>query len=267
MTDDLDTVAPTAARPGRRRKALTVVLPAVLVLGAVGGGITYTGVTVSSADNTAETQVWAEPASGTEGKDPAETTVNRGRADTPMAKLLLPVPDGYRLGPDAGAYGNDGELGEKEATALLKDQLRGISGKKRREYEKRIDRLGVQGVGVRSFLSRDNQHLVTVRITRMKNKRRIHDMFVLEQDLAKILELPKGPKISGHKNSACFLLPEDKEDGDGKGATQLAAMTCSAYDSELLVSVEAAGSTLDKAAVAALVKKQLDHIKSPGEYV
>ncbi|MET8503538.1 hypothetical protein ABZV60_02645 [Streptomyces sp. NPDC004787] len=262
---------------GRGRKLLTVVLPAVLVLGAAGGGIAYTAVTVSNAGRSAPTVAWQDPSdedpSGKSvakaGKDPAENAL-KGRADTPMSKLLLPAPSGFRLGPDVDSYGNDGELGEKEAVALLKNDARGLSGKKRRDYEKRIDRLGVQGIGVRSFASDSDDLVVEVQIVRMKNKQRIHDLHEVKREIAEILKFPKGPKIEGHKNSACYLTPDFDEDRDDdeKSDAELGGMTCSAYDSDLLVSVRAYGSApFEKSSVADLVKKQLDHLKSPGEYV
>ncbi|MEV4948225.1 hypothetical protein [Streptomyces sp. NPDC053755] len=254
-----------ASRTGWARTLLTVALPAVLVLGAIGGGVTYTAVTVSGADRSSPTRVW-ETSDWTGGEDPALGAA-RGNASTPLSKLLLPVPEGYRLGPDVESYGNDGELGDEEAVALLKSEGRGLAGKKRRDYEKRVDKLGVQGIAVRSFASRDDDLLVEVQVIRMKNKKRIHDMYEIKQELAELLEFPKGPKIQGHKNSFCHAMPDWGVKDDDKKA-ELDGMSCTAYDSELLVTVTSSGSKpFDKAAVAALVKKQLDHIESPGEYV
>ncbi|MEU8521850.1 hypothetical protein [Streptomyces sp. NBC_01216] len=262
------TVPPDApARPGRARRLLTVVLPAVLVLGAVGGGVTYTGVTVAAADRTADTVVWEEPDTKAKDEDPA-TAALRGKSSTPLSKLLLPAPSGYDLGPDVETFGNDGELGAKEATALLKEQAKGLSGKKRRDYEKRIDRLGVQGVGVRTFVSSDTDLVVYVHITQMKDKKRIRDMFELRKEISGLLKFPKGPKIDGHTKSFCNLIPSDKSLSKKEQAYQLDGMVCAAYDSDVYVTVTAAGvKPFDKSAVAALVKKQMDHIESPGEYI
>ncbi|MEU3606215.1 hypothetical protein AB0E83_12280 [Streptomyces sp. NPDC035033] len=265
--------------PVRERRVgrilLGVVLPAVLVLGAAGGGIGYTAVTVANADRTAETVGWQAPDPKATSKDPAATAITRGRADTPMSKLLLPVPSGYRLGPDIESYGNDGELSGREAAALLKSEARGLSGKKRRAYEKRIDKLGVQGMGMRSLTSYDNHLVVEIQIVRMKDKRSIHDLYRWKRELAEFLELPEGPKIKDHRNSSCFLLedPQDRVEEETEEEKEdrenaLRGMSCSAYDSELMVSVVAFGAVpFEKSEVAELVKKQLDHIQSPGEYV
>ncbi|MFE5615074.1 hypothetical protein ACFQ69_21860 [Streptomyces sp. NPDC056470] len=254
-------------KPGRGRTLLTVVLPAVLVLGAIGGGVTYTAVTVDNADRSAPTVAWEEPEATQWDKDPA-AGASRGRASTPLSKLLLPVPEGYVLGPDIESYGNDGELGDKEALALLKQEGKGLSGKKRRAYEKRVEKVGIKGIAVRSFAAENSETVVTVRITQMKDRKRIREMFEIKKELFQLFEFPEGPKISGHKNSVCFMVPEEKGLKKSEKSQQLEEMHCTAYDSEVEVTVTVAGAKpFDRAAAAKLVRKQLDHITSPGEYV
>ncbi|MFE5481735.1 hypothetical protein [Streptomyces sp. NPDC056527] len=276
VTDPEDVLAATVpvdppeapGRSGRGRRLLTIVLPAVLVLGAVGGGVAYTNVTVRDADRSAPTVVWEQPDVSKTQKDPALDAV-RGKASTPLSKMLLPVPEAYELGPDMEGYGNDGELGGKEAAALLKEDGKGLSGKKRRDYEKEVDRLGIQGIAFRSYAWPEQGTVFTVRITRMKDKKAIRGAYELRRKLsADLLKFPKGPKVDGHKNSACFMYPQEKGLDKEEQAEQLDGMVCTAYDAEVLVTVAAAGpKPFDRSAVAELVKKQLDHIKSPGEYV
>ncbi|MFD4142599.1 hypothetical protein [Streptomyces sp. NPDC058572] len=258
--------AQPSASPSRVRRIIGIALPVALVLGTVGGGIAYTKVTVDDADRTAPTAVW-EKADGRPAEDPAGD-VSRGRASTPLSKLLLPVPAGYHLGPDIEGHGNDSELSAQQATALLKEEGRGLSGRQRRNYERGMDKLGVQGIALRSLASDEGDLLVEIQVTRMKNKKQLHDLFELKTELSQLLRFPKGPAIKGHKKSACFLMPQENKDLPEKEKSKLDAMACSAYDSELLVSVTASGTKpFDKAAVAELVKDQLDHISSPGEYV
>ncbi|MER5964811.1 hypothetical protein [Streptomyces sp. NPDC002057] len=269
------TAAPAGgtAEPSPRRKRgagrvlLGIVLPSVLVLGVAGGGVAYTAVTVSSADRTAPTQVWSAPEPVANDEDPAETAA-RGRAGTPLSKLLLPVPEGYELGPDQELYGNDGELGEKDAVALMKREGEGLSGKKRRAYEKGVDRLGLQGVAVRTYADLDEAAVITVHITRMKDKKRIKESFRLRTEVLEALEFPKGPKVKDHRNAACYLVPEDETLKKKEREERLDGMICLAYDSEVMVAVTAASARpFDRAATADLLRKQLDHIESPGEYV
>ncbi|MEU2496167.1 hypothetical protein [Streptomyces sp. NPDC007883] len=257
------------------RSVLTgVVLPAVLVLGSVGGAAAYTAVTVGGADRTVPTTVWAQPS-----KEPAEDPAAeawRGRASTPLGKLLLPVPDGYRLGPDVAEFGNDAELSAKQATALMKEWGRRLSGAERRDYEKHVNRLGLKGIAVRSYATEfaerggvyEDDVVVTVQIVRMKNRAQVREAYERQTGLGRMFGLPKGPKIKGHTNASCFAGPGAGLDGAEEEGGRLDAMWCFAYDSELLVSVRAHGvAPLDKGAVADLVQEQLDHIASPGEYV
>lgn len=66
----------------RTRRILKNVLSSVLVLGAVGGGVAYTAVTVDRADRTAPTEAWAKPSVTATPEDPA-AGIARGRASTP----------------------------------------------------------------------------------------------------------------------------------------------------------------------------------------
>ncbi|MFF8836436.1 hypothetical protein [Streptomyces sp. NPDC015130] len=254
---------------GARRVLLGIVLPSVLVLGLIGGGVAYTAVTVSSADRTAPTEVWGstDAAAKDRNEDPAAAHA-RGRTGTPLGKLLLPLPQGYAFGPDEGLYGNDGELGAAEATALMKQAGEGLSGKKRRAFEKEVDKLGIAGVGVRTFADLGNDVVVTVEIMRMKDKKQIRTSYRIRKEVLDTLEFPKGPKVKDHRNAACYLAPENDSLDKKERAVALGEMYCIAYDSEVFVTVKAAGAKpFDKARVADLLKKQLEHIESPGEYV
>lgn len=256
----------------RTRRILKNALVSVLVLGAVGGGVAYTAVTVDRADRTAPTVAWADPTATATPPDPAAAGILRGRASTPMSKLLLPVPEGYALGADIKGYGNDDELPANKANALLKQTGKGFYGKKRRAYEKEVDRLGIQGIAMRSYAKEDSTLQAEVLILRMKDRKMVREFFEVRKDLSELLELRKGPKIKAYaKNSACYLgpMPEKPEQrGDDVRTPDLQDMVCSAYDGEVMVTVTAFGAPpFDEKAVAGLVEKQLRHIESPGEYV
>ncbi|MFJ4837963.1 hypothetical protein [Streptomyces sp. NPDC088746] len=250
-----------AAGPGRARRILLTALPFVLVLGTVGGAAAYTMITVDGADRSVETTAW-KVSERKPGKDPARDT-SRGRADTALSKLLLPVPDGYRLGPDDGEHGNDDEVDGERAVAVAKESNRGLAGKERREYDKRIDKLRIQGLAVRSYVSQENDLEVHAEIMRMKDKKAVRDFYTFQTGLFDALGIFRdGPKVKGHtRKAACYLQPKDSD-------SEIEDMVCAAYDGELSISYSASGiKPVDKAAVAELLKDQLDHITSPGEYI
>ncbi|MFE9817847.1 hypothetical protein [Streptomyces sp. NPDC005773] len=272
MNDDLSTPTPTPvpapelvpepvpAPRSRVRRVVLAALPVVLVLAAVAGAATYTKITVDDADRTTGTTLWQKPVN-TGGKDPAGD-LSRGRASTALSKLLLPVPKDYRLGPDIGELGNDSELSGRAAAAEMKASGRGLAGKQRRELAKRIDKLHIQGLAVRSYVSRESDVLVDTQLVRMKDTKAVRDMYRFQTGLFGAVSIFRdGPKISGHrKNAMCFRDPESE--------SKLEALYCVAYDGGLLFSFSASGIEPHATpSVAELVKDQLDHITSPGEYV
>ncbi|GHB20040.1 hypothetical protein [Streptomyces chryseus] len=247
------------------RRLVGTVLPAVLVVGALVGGAAYTANTVGSADVTAPTTVWKEP-SGKPAKDPAGN-VARGKDSTELSKLLLPVPETYRLGPDIGSYGNDSELSSAQAVALLKEQGRGIYGKKRREYEREVDKLGVRGIAVRSYTSNAGDLVIQTQIVRIKDRKQVYELHKFRMELLRFLGVPKGPKVEGHKKASCVMAAPTVGSGAAK-KPELDGMFCMAYDRELMVNITASGTKpFSKSDVTRLVKDQLDHVVSPGEYI
>lgn len=258
----VDTPAPadTPVRTGRVRRVVLGTLPFVLVLGAVGGAAAYTKSTVDGADRTVTTAVWQRP-DREPAKDPAGDPP-RGRAGTEMSKLLLPVPSGFRLGPDMDADGNDSETSGRKAAAAMKESGRGLAGKQRRELEKRIDRYDIQGLAQRSYVADTDDLVVETQIVKMKDRKAVRDMYTFRNALMDAVGVFRdGPKIKGHKHATCFRMPKDtKSDLDG--------MNCVAYDGGVLLIVSATGSEpFGTGAVADLLKDQLDHIASPGEYI
>ncbi|MBT2427819.1 MULTISPECIES: hypothetical protein [unclassified Streptomyces] len=273
MSDDVETTpveaveavepeasaAPQAPARKRRRVVLTV-LPFVLVLAAVGGAAAYTVQTANGADRTVTTVVW-DGSGPKPGLDPA-AKADRGRTDTELSRLLMPVPEGYRLGPDIGELGNDGETSGAEATAALKETGRGLAGKQRRELDAFFDKLRVKGVAHRSYTGGSDDLVLSVRVVKMEDERAVRTMH--ERQIALLNSfgvLRKGPKIEGHKDATCYRMPKDGKD-------PLDSIACSAYEGGMSVTVEAEGpKPFSASTVAGLVKEQLDHITSPGESI
>ncbi|WP_257895108.1 hypothetical protein [Streptomyces anulatus] len=255
-----EALAPVPAPARRVRRVVLTALPVVLVLGAVGGAAAYTKNTVDTADRTVTTTV-LDVDHAPSGEDPAGGPA-RGRHDTELTKLLLPVPKGYRLGPDIGELGNDSETSGAKAAAAMKEMGRGLAGKDRRELNKYVERLRIRGIAQRSYTSDANDLVVNVQIMKMQDKRAVRSSYVNRKKLLDSFDVfRKGPSIDGHKKATCYRLPKgDKDTLDG--------VTCIAYEGEVSVTVDANGTKpFSPSDVADLVKDQLDHIASPGEYI
>ncbi|MEW2069568.1 hypothetical protein [Streptomyces sp. NPDC007346] len=270
MSDDVGTTTPAAPAapqdhaapeaPSRPRRVVLTVLPFVLVLGAVGGAGAYTLHAVNGADRTVATVAWDDKGPKP-SPDPA-VNAGRGRADTELSKLLMPVPKGYRLGPDIDELGNDSETSGEEATAVMKEMGRGLAGKERRQFDEAIDRFLIEGVAQRSYTSDGGARVLTVHVAKLKDARAARTLYERQKRLTESAGmLRKGPTIAGHKNVTCYQ-------PDWKSEVPLHSMFCQAHEGGVLVMVEANGSTpFGAQRVAGLVKDQLDHIKSPGESI
>ncbi|MEU5402752.1 hypothetical protein ABZ348_26030 [Streptomyces sp. NPDC005963] len=257
---------PAESTGSLRSVLVRTVLPVVLVLAVVGSGAAYATVAVRDADRTVSTVTWGTLAPA--GEDPA-ADAHRGRSSTPLSKLLLPVPEGFRLGPDVEEYGNDHELsGARAATVMKEAARRELTGKERRVFDRLVDSLGLEGVAARSYASDDNDLVVGIEVARATNKRQLRAMYQQRTQYGVLSKARKGPEIAGHPQSFCYLAPKDSVlDEDGK-ATGLDGMLCAAYTGEVLVTFRISGTApFKKSAATALVKQQLDHIASPGEYV
>ncbi|WP_410537934.1 hypothetical protein [Streptomyces sp. KL2] len=246
---------------GRLRRALVPLLSAALVLGAAGGGLAYTKATVDGADVSAPTTIWEKPAKTPSEDDPVPDP-REGRTDGELRRKLLPVPEDFRLGPDVSEFGNDTELSGRQAQALLREGGKGLPSKERRRHREYVEKLRLQGIVMRTYTPYDNRFTAEIQLARMKNEKGVKDLSTFQSELADALSVFRdGPRIKGHENARCFLPPED-------GDSELEAMFCTAYQDEYLISFRVGGvKPFREKDAAELLKDQLDHLVSPGEYV
>lgn len=242
--------------PAPRRRTLTVGLVTVLALGVTVTGIGLTVVRVADADRSAPTVVWKKPLPD---KDRPQQS-HRAAGSATLADRLLPVPDGFSPGPDIEEFGNDTVLSGERATAVLKNSTRGLPARQRRQHAEAVDELRIQGMGMRSYQSSDG--VVEMEVVRLENTRAVRELGRFQDRFIKMLDVfRKGPRIEGHRNAHCYLMPKD-------GTAKLDRMVCNAYEDDLMVNMDAYGTRpLDTEGAARLLEKQLDHLISPGEYV
>ncbi len=251
---------PPAAASGRRPRVLRAVAAAVLAL-AVVGGLGYTAVAVDGADRDAGAPVWEFPE--------RDADDHKAPAVSGLAALLVPYgsdgSDGFGRGPDLGEYGADVELSGARATALRKEELRGLPRSQRRLLERQIDKQHIKGMAMRSYLDdRYAREVSTVSITLVRMDRdSVRAAAAGQNTLFDALgdALRAGPRIEGHKDARCYRPP--KGTGD-----DLDTMYCYAPQGDVLVTAAVDGVAPLKAGEAMrLLKDQLDRIAEPGEAV
>lgn len=255
---------PAPARKPVRRGRIAAVAGSVLLAAAVIGGVGYTVVTVDGADRDAGAPVWKFPEAKAEK---AQQTSAKG-----LAGLLVPYgADGWSRGPDIGEFGYDAQLSGAQATALRKESLSGLPRTQRKKLEKQIDKQGIKGIAMRSYVSTsetsfvytDHASTVTIQLAQLENKTAVRDISQFQNEFLDALDgfLREGPKVEGHKDARCFLLPEDDE-------VELDSMYCFADQGDILVSLIAdSAEPMEQKGVALLLREQLDRIVEPGEAV
>ncbi|WP_030596054.1 hypothetical protein [Streptomyces fulvoviolaceus] len=260
--ESAESAAP-AKKPVRRGR-IAAVAGSVLLAVAVIGGVGYTVVTVDGADRDAGAPVWKFPKAQAEK---ARTTSAKG-----LAGLLVPYgADGWSRGPDIGEFGYDAQLSGAQATALRKESLSGLPRTQRKQLEKQIDKQGIKGIAMRSYVSTDQlssvytdrASTVTIQLAQLENKTAVRDISRFQNEFLDALDgfLREGPKIEGHKDARCFLLPKDDE-------LKLDSMYCFADQGDVLVSFTAdSAKPMEQKGVAMLFREQLDRIAEPGEAV
>ncbi|WP_455350989.1 hypothetical protein [Streptomyces sp. SYSU K217416] len=245
----------TPREPRRLNRKVVAAVSAGLVLAVAAGGSVWAVDRLGDADRTSPTVVWAEPKEGTD---------ERAKAAPPqgLAARLLPVPHGYELGPDVDGYGNDTVLGKRQALAIFKQGNRGLPSSQRKKRDKAIDKLRLQGLAMRSYRTVLGELVIETRLAHIENAKDGRRLAKFQSEFADMLGIfRKGPAVKGFKDAKCFLLPADSK-------SQLDAMFCSAYQGDVLVSMSAYGTKpFDKAGAAEVLRKQLDHLHSPGELV
>jgi hypothetical protein len=171
------------------------------------------------------------------------------------------MPPGYHLGPDIEGHGNDTVLSSKQAEALFKESVRGLPPDLRREQSRAITKLRLKGLAYRSYASDSNDLVVETQLAQMANKRGAEGLSQYQAEMSERLGgFTKGPKIEGHKNARCFVVPKESDD-------LIDLMMCTATKDDLLVSTTAYGADMNKGDVADLLKDQMDHIIAPGESI
>ncbi|WP_335981244.1 hypothetical protein [Streptomyces sp. CA2R106] len=244
--------------PVRSRRVPALAVAAALVAVAACGGLGY------AVLHGGQGTVAAKPAA-TPWSSPAPTATKAFGARSGGSHygsprlLLLPVPTGYRPGPDVEGYGNDVALGAEQARQLVRGDSQDLSAKERKELDEAVDALHIESAGMRTYLEDGGDLEVQIRIVQMKNKEAAKAQTEYFTAFTKALGVFRtGPKVKGYPKATCVLPPIDKDE-------KLDGMTCQATEGDLMVTMSADGTRpLAKSAAADLLRRQLDRIKDPG---
>lgn len=175
-----------------------------------------------------------------------------------MLDLLLPLPTGYALGPDDGAYGNNTELTPEQLAGELDDTLKDLPKDQRDKVRANWQALHIKGAGVRSIKRADNAVAVGFQLRQFNQQavgaqNEFVGAFVAASGIFR-----EGPGVPGHPEAHCFLPPAPPGE-------ELDYLQCSAAEGDLLVVMKVEGvAPLPKDSAIALFTQQLDRLARPG---
>ncbi|MGW5634956.1 hypothetical protein [Streptomyces sp. NPDC003832] len=256
-------VAEAPVRKKVRVGRILAVAGSLVLVGALVAGVGYTVVTVRGADRDAGAPVWKFPRAEKGGRTEAAKPSG-------LSAVLVPYDGFWTRGPDITEFGSDESISGAEATALRKESLRGLPRTQRREMEKEIDRARYTGMAVRSYVQTggSSASAVSIILARMENRTSVRRSTAFYNDFLDATDVfEAGPKIEGHKDTKCFLLPSDVNDDEDEGEG-LEHLICFGYQGDVMVTATADGvESMDTDAIASLLKTQLDRIAEPGAAV
>ncbi|MER8183404.1 hypothetical protein [Kitasatospora sp. NPDC094015] len=246
----------TASRAGFAVRAGAAVVAAALV--GVGLGL---GIIKVRYDDAPATAVAALAPTATASPSPSFGAKSNGSHFGSMRDLLLPVPAGYHLGPDSGAYGNDTELTDEQRKAWVEDDVRALPPKLQDMVRKVWEDTPLKGGGVRSMVSTDSGLVVTVWLLQYHQEAVKADnawagALGSDSGLFRV-----GPEVPGHAEAHCYLpyMPP---------GSLVDTLSCSAAEGDLRVVARVEGvAPLPKDKVVTLFTQQLDRLARPGASV
>lgn len=248
-----------SAEPARRpnRKVLGLVgagAAAVVVLGAGAWG----AAAIADADRTAPTRYWAAagrpvPSTGTPAAVPPNDLLGK----------LLPVPSGFRLGPDLADDGNNFFVSGENAVQGFKDSRKGLSSKERKQRDEALAELKLKGLAGRSYSKTGGQMVLEVRIMQADPQALGKFSEVTKKLLGLLGDGRDAPKVDGFPDAKCSLLAIGEEKKE-----KVDSLDCVAVQGDVLVNFRAYGpKPFSGSDAAAFFKNQLTHLKTPGESV
>ncbi len=245
-----------APAPAKPRRTVLKAVAAVVAAALVGVGIGEAIIKVHYSDEPAPAA--AAPAAPSASPTQAWGAKSNGNHFGSLRDLMLPVPSGWRLGPDYKSIGNDHEIRDTDLDKVLKETLADVPEKYRKDAENALSSLHIQGIGARTLASTDNSTMVTLVLSQYNQQavaaeNNSYGKWYTDNELYRV-----GPGVAGHAEAHCALPML-------KAGDQLDYLQCYAGVGDLLVQLEVAGTApLDQNKVIDLFRQQLDRLAIPG---
>ncbi len=242
---------------GLALRATAMVAAAVLVGVGIGFGIIKVKYDDAPAVQAAPA---APPAAAPEKPHPFGAESN-GTHFGSLRDLLLPMPAGYRPGPDDGAYGNDTELDASQISTDLDAQVKDLPKDQRDHLKGTLQAIGEKGEGIRSYRPADGYMAVYLRLEQFNQQsvQAYNEIIgVLGSDSGAFRQ---GPTVPGHTEAHCFLPPADP-------SAPIDDLMCTAAVGDLLVTMHVEGvAPLPKSEAVSIFRQQLERLALPGASV
>ncbi|MFJ4779448.1 hypothetical protein [Streptomyces sp. NPDC088762] len=257
--------APRETNLRMNRKTTTLVAAGLGLAVLVGGGL-WTAAALDAADRTSATRYWlpAGPAPMDESKPVPTVPPN------PLVAKLLPMESRYLPGPDVDGEGNDFYVSGERALQTMKDARSGLSGEERAERDKALAGLKLKGLAGRSFYTNPDRAVTEIELIQA-DPQAVAALSEVDKKLLDLLQKIGGkrqaPAVDGFPQAKCVLsdVADARENKDEK--SKLDSLDCVAVEGDVLVTFRTYGYHIPVDASVDLFKKQLNHLKSPGESV
>ncbi|MEY9891821.1 hypothetical protein ABIA31_005493 [Catenulispora sp. MAP5-51] len=252
MAADTTTHVPTGNPTRRRGLFVAGWLVSALAVGAVAGFGILAAIGPSKDTATASVPV-APPTtpspSVTSGVRPDGTHYGSVR------DFLLPVPDGYKPGPDEGGLGNDAAIPPDQADPTVALLFGALPASDMTSAQGAITNGHMSDGAVRTYQNEAGTLDVAVTVLRLDPAQSAESSSEFERVVKQSRAFRTGPQVPGHPDALCVLPVTHVGD-------PLDSMTCLATVGDTLAIVNAEGTVpLDTNAVTELFGRQLDTLK------
>ncbi|MFD4242024.1 hypothetical protein ACFWP3_10545 [Streptomyces sp. NPDC058525] len=255
--------APVSARPPRRRRTAALVAGGLGLAVLVGGGFWASG-RIDQADRTSPTRYWVPAGPRPVASETPELAVPANG----LTGKLLPLPPGFRLGPDLDEEGNDFYVSGERAIQAMKDSRTGLSSSERAERDKALADMKIKGVAGRSY-TKHSEPVTEIELMQA-DPQALGSLSDISKKLFDVLAAlgdnkREAPKVDGFPQAKCVLTDVVEERPNGAKPEKLDSLECVAVEGDVLVSFRSYGAGLSAKDAVDLFKQQLNHLKSPGE--